>query len=493
MIKRVIGLLIVLCLSLTCFTGCGSADITYLNLLDEISNLEEFEFVSESKIVISDEIKKVISENLPNEISINLFDYDSLNFNVSGVVDIENHYINTVFYLSDDEKLLNNNMELFITEGGIFISKDSLLGLYSLYLDTNTVFSGETISDIIKKLSESFSTTDYICLENTNIFTLLEISDEVYRGLKVEDKVLVDFVKSLLNLDYKKDLDLTLVKKNNKSYTLELGVEDIKTVLITYMSFLSDKLPEIEKYLLSEKYLSEVVDESEYQVYKDTTISLIEFLDELCIYIIDFFNNEDIGLEYNGVIENLKGSKYVNTLRKSNNIFYSEEILTLVADEFKHIEVNTKSTITVKDIETKIISGGLIDDFIHLAEKTSYVINPAEIIEGQWSSHSNEYINNIYMDVSRKEGTEQTVMKYILKDGRLYLPLRKICESFGEEVVWDNINSKAYILRGSEKIDMTGMIVDGSTYLKIRDFEKLNYKIDYIENDVYNTVVITKN
>ena len=59
------------------------------------------------------------------------------------------------------------------------------------------------------------------------------------------------------------------------------------------------------------------------------------------------------------------------------------------------------------------------------------------IIECQWIANSNKEIDDIYLEVARKEGTEDLVTNYVLRDGRLYLPLRKICETFGEEVVWD--------------------------------------------------------
>ena len=39
---------------------------------------------------------------------------------------------------------------------------------------------------------------------------------------------------------------------------------------------------------------------------------------------------------------------------------------------------------------------------------------------------------------------------------------------------------------------MTGIIVNGSTFVRIRDFEKLNYDIKYVEGSMVNTVVITK-
>lgn len=57
---------------------------------------------------------------------------------------------------------------------------------------------------------------------------------------------------------------------------------------------------------------------------------------------------------------------------------------------------------------------------------------------------------------------------------------------------WDNENKTAYIIRGEERIDMTGVLVDSITMIKVRDFEKLGYKIDYVQNEGLSIVTIIK-
>lgn len=510
MFKKIIGLFLILCLSITCFTGCGKSDIEYLKLVEEIANLEEFEFKSESEILLSDELKELLKDNISENTDIYLSDFGKLNLKMSGVVDAKNHYINVLLSLTDDKELINNETELFITEGGIFISKNSLLNLYSLYLDTNTVFSNQMISEMVNKLSESFSSIEYICLDTTNVFSILDTNNDT---IDIEDKIITDFITALVNLDYEKNLDLQLVKKNNKSYTLELNIEDVKEILITYLSFINNRLSKIEELLLSEEHLVSLFGEEylnydmlegesktiydsiyvpEYIIYEENIKNITKSLSNLCSEIINYFNDKEKSQEYDNYIQTLKGSKYINILNKKDNVYLSEEKLEIVSEGKTYIEVNTKSSIIIKDVETKIIAGEFIEDFITVSEKISYMINPAEIIECQWTANSRKEIDDIYLEVARKEGTEDLITNYVLREGRLYLPLRKICETFGEEVSWDNINSKAYIIRGNEKIHMTGIIVNGSTFVRIRDFEKLNYDIKYVEGSMVNTVVITK-
>ena len=49
-----------------------------------------------------------------------------------------------------------------------------------------------------------------------------------------------------------------------------------------------------------------------------------------------------------------------------------------------------------------------------------------------------------------------------------------------------------YVIRDEQKIDMTGVLVDSKTMIKIRDFEKLGYKIEYNQVDGLSTAIITK-
>lgn len=87
---------------------------------------------------------------------------------------------------------------------------------------------------------------------------------------------------------------------------------------------------------------------------------------------------------------------------------------------------------------------------------------------------------------------EMRYEKYLIIESRLYVPLRSITETLGEKVTWDQNAKKAYIVRGDDQIDMTGILKDSRTYIKVRDFEKLGYKVDYKFEDGQHTAQITK-
>ena len=78
----------------------------------------------------------------------------------------------------------------------------------------------------------------------------------------------------------------------------------------------------------------------------------------------------------------------------------------------------------------------------------------------------------------------------VIVDDFSYLPFRKISEMFGEQVEWDNVNRKAYILRGEEKIEVDSILQDSSAYIKTREFEKLGYVVEW--DDTTKIITITK-
>ena len=82
--------------------------------------------------------------------------------------------------------------------------------------------------------------------------------------------------------------------------------------------------------------------------------------------------------------------------------------------------------------------------------------------------------------------------QFIVIDDRIYVPMRTIAEGLGYEVQWDSENEKAYVLDGDNRIDMSGFVREDTTYIKVRDFEKLGCTVYYVQNGLSNTATVTK-
>lgn len=94
-------------------------------------------------------------------------------------------------------------------------------------------------------------------------------------------------------------------------------------------------------------------------------------------------------------------------------------------------------------------------------------------------------MNLFVLDKNETKGSYQ--VDYEVNENSSYLPLRFISEALGEKVEWNQKDQKAYILQGDKKVAMTGKVVNDRTYVKVRDFEKLGYRVNYQHRPVDGT------
>lgn len=87
---------------------------------------------------------------------------------------------------------------------------------------------------------------------------------------------------------------------------------------------------------------------------------------------------------------------------------------------------------------------------------------------------------------------DDDVTEYVEADGRVYLPLRVICEAMGETVEWNNTEKKAYIVRADAKTAMEGIVQNGKSFISVRDFEKIGYTVEFQKVDDLKQVTVTK-
>ena len=72
---------------------------------------------------------------------------------------------------------------------------------------------------------------------------------------------------------------------------------------------------------------------------------------------------------------------------------------------------------------------------------------------------------------------------YVVQDGRIYLPLRDICDMLGETVTWDSVSRTASIVRDTGNVPMDTILVDGTSYIGVRGMEALGYQVNYTNAD----------
>ena len=137
-----------------------------------------------------------------------------------------------------------------------------------------------------------------------------------------------------------------------------------------------------------------------------------------------------------------------------------------------------------------------LDTLINKTEKEINYVKKAELSWWKWSYYDKEETSR-WTSVSFElvEGRNSDYMEMYNEGGTVYVPMRRMLEWFAEEVTWDNAVKKAYVLKAGEKIEMDGKIIDDKMYIRVREFEKLGYTVDYKYDAEWgeHTVSIIKN
>ena len=89
-------------------------------------------------------------------------------------------------------------------------------------------------------------------------------------------------------------------------------------------------------------------------------------------------------------------------------------------------------------------------------------------------------------------GSVSPIVEYVVQDGRIYLPLRSICDMLGEAVTWDQATKTASVVQGETVIPMDGILVDSTSYIGVRGFEALGYQVTYTNTDGQHAATIVK-
>lgn len=474
MAKRAISILLVGLMLILTLTGCSTNELGYLKLSREIGNITQYEFSNSTQIEVSGTVAgEDYNIDLELEGSANIEDLNSMYMNLDVMVKVND---------------MGNEMPInfVISDNKVFVSKNAVLEAIKLEEKINGTAENQKVIDELYNVE--LKDTEYLMIADLN---------EYYNGIEYKSnyKDMYDSAIDYMTAAFK-GFDSKLIKKINNGYAIELTSEsavDFIERLITYVSKNKELVfDETVKYVeniyddmnISElEGLTDADKEAAIAELKASRQEFYDFIDEAALFI-----ESDEFKEYSNMLDKSqlkneiykKGSSYIQNIQ--GELVFTDIIMGNLKSSTEIIPADVEKSLTPEKFMT-------IEEFESLYNKTENKINPVNKIELSWYSDSTSAEINKY----RLDGkTEWGYQSYALIEERVYLPLRYIGESFGEEVQWDNENKKAYVIRGNEKIDMTGVLIDNTTMVKVRDFEKLGYKIGFVQADGLSTATIER-
>lgn len=466
MIKKLVSLALVGVMSISMLTGCGVNDLGYLKYTKDLSNITEYSFENNTTI------------NVSEEMAGEEFNVDFTLDGEANLEDLKSMYMSFDLLFKVNDMGIENPMNFKIADNKVYVSKNSLLEVITLA----RIMESDSEAKVMQEVYDNdLKDVDYILLTDLGDvykdMTYKEISDNGY-----------DYLTKAF-----KGFDSKLITKTSKGYSVELSSENALTFvqnLVTYLyenkALVFDETVSYVKNLYSNMEMEGFTEEDKQEMFvelEESREDFYEFIDEAALFLASG--------ELDTYIDMIDGSKIKSELYKDGKKYKEKAEMKIVYEGTEMGNLVSETTITPENIEKTEVVGNIfeVEKLEGLLDTAEDKINPIQKMDLEWYPGDGDAM----VTSTRLEGnTDFDIQPYTIVDGRIYLPLRYIGEAFGEEVSWDEASKTAYIVRGAEKIQVTGILFDSKTMIKVRDFEKLGYKVEFIQDGDLSIAIISK-
>ncbi len=416
------------------------------------------------------------------------------------------------FYDTYDElalNLVNDVLKAMATEENI----SDLSAIVSHVLEMGNEYYSETVIDGCKAYSykiSGFQTIDYIDKIYAHMFSektandmfdyVLGLLDDI-DYMKYIESITQEFSEEEVKLLFAEYLgDSTPDNKKIAAFLKQAAEESREDFVTDYTAFYKDNLKEILTVLATGK------DDSENGTYS----SIVNAFGVISAYLKNSYvastiyekngavitdyslvisngNSEIFGLDYSS-----KSAACTDTfpipsqaVPFENRIEYNDVSNKVGYEKAKkngvrYIDIIWESGMTPGDTETQIYGTSYFEVYYNVLHRNE-ILNSEDF--KNYDEETQQMILGMFSDEDYlSNGNDTTV--YVI-DNSVYLPLRQITENAGYDVSWDAEAKKAYVTVDGKKTDMTGIIINNRTYVKIRDFEKLGASVEYSEDFYY--------
>ena len=477
----------------TVLTGCSSAELGYINLLQDLMEEEVIEFNGNYEV------------SFPEKATLSF----------KGYLDTRNEkdmYADITFDLSVPTEEINiKNGRFIFTNKKTYISTNLMREILKSYED-------ETYLAIYDKTLSGYK---YLSIDNSNE-DIKEYIDYIKSSKEFTKKEKTDAIISLFE-----NFSSDMITGNKNGYTITIDKNTVTKCIDNFVIFLDqnkEKLfDDITEFIASNYnliindllYLDSDVPSKE-EIITHMNSEKEEFLAEVNTFIEEYNNGLKEEIAYSisefGNFKITETASHIGNMYSfdtngsisyqypsyANSIYDGEEEIFVDGMTMETVNINLKGELNITRVGSVIrkdFEDDGIEEFYDLFEaenmtdlnyKKTY---PAKEMVISWSEEDNYAFAETVNELGR---TDYDNYNYVMRDDRIYLPLRAIAEEFGETIEWDHYYQRAYAIKNNVKFDMTGILVDGTTMVKIRDFEKLGYTIDFYSEYGQNVATITR-
>lgn len=506
--KKKLAALLCGVMCLTGFTGCSDAELAYLKMSGDLLDIMESCEVS-GKVqtdVDFDAMRSFLTDAADAAGSgLDLSTLEGLSGKKAVKLDYKMQMdMNQLEYMMDfdltyeKEKYDMGTLYYSLTDG-VYYSTDGLLGLYDLAGDLmdaeqqeSYFFSDAYAADLKAALAQE----NYIALASAEDLTGLNMDEAMpEKGFGEIYDAAITFYQDVL-----KGFETGTVKQINGGFAIEADGQKAADLFIDLLDFLAANPDQVLD--ATEAYLTTVTEQVGMSAEEKAEVSALfaearankeDFVDTV-IGIREFVQ---IVLEEESVQMLLDGVQYQATVKQNGSSFISDETTTLTHKGKVICRITSDSTVKKANVAMRfpassMSADALVEKLEVLNDKHNPVIGVS--INWGWEDTATEALiwaeREYAAPFDLRTGGEWTDL--VVQDGRAYVPLRLVCEMLGEDIGWDKAARAAYVTVDGEKIEMNSILQDGSSFVGVREFEKLGYTVDYSSMDGEKVAVIGK-
>ncbi len=508
--KKIAALLCAL-MCVMAFTGCSKAEMNYLQMsADMLQNMQMTETKGTTTITMDFDALENFMQDTAKAMGnttagfVGEFPFDgkeTVQLDYTMKADLKN-----VRILLDVDAIHKGKTydfgQVYYGMEGMYVTSQTLQGVYDLMHATLQQYSDNYMFDetYAKEFKAILDKNEYICLYNIKD---LGLSAEQLQTMMPPANGYGDLYKAALDL-YKNgfaNFTTGLVTEIPSGFRIEATGEQLGQMLLSMLDY-TIKNPEpvinaLEEYILTSGKMSGFT-EQDISDLQSTFAEAKQDIASVKSVLTQMKEIVSTALQQSEVTSALNGFSYKAEITQNNGVYTTNE----------NYVMGDVCTITTTCTTQKATSGIVypakattLDDLMTQMQHLTVKYNPVSGVKVMWILDDES--KEAFVSMVRKDTdlmfpyfSEETKLIYVVEDGRVYLPLRDICDEMGVFVTWDK-NTKtasAYLEKehADKAVHLATKLIDGVSYVSMREFEKLGYTITYTNTDGIHQAVIKK-
>lgn len=512
--KRWVLLLTSFFVVLSLLVGCSGAELGFYNLskeVQEVSRTKPVESTGEISLKLNALSSEITDGMTKEEIKVldtikNILNEYSITY--KSKADVQKQIAEAQIYFKNQK---DNKEDLIMSvvrkNQKTYVQIDKYIAFIK---DAVKELSSEEAAEVNAKLDQLFGEVKYISMTDDELIDFFTRAGQVSTGIGMDNpllaqqqqmnintiknsldpvkvaqqqKLIEKFTDGLVQKVYNK-YEMNIVKQDQNKYTLSLETKNVTDLAVSFLNYTIDNAEGLGAYL---KEFTGGLKQEEI-VMVQGLLPMIPLDKQTVDAGIDAAlreitpNKEEVKKQVetskmmaDGILKSTLGNSKIEVSyeKKAGDHYEIVQNIRLDVNEPMSGKKILDATLTVKNgikvipsFDVTVPTEGMIS-FTELENKMPIILQVQV-------DHNIYTMNKGFIPVS---GT----IDVKLFEGRTYLPVRQIAEAFDEKVVWDAKVQKVYIEKEGKSIPLDGKLIGNKSYVKIREFEKLGYTVEWDE------------